>query len=194
MSVVDDIELFLQYAALRGIVVLLVVLAFAVLMRGAAAAKAQFAGFWREIGLFGRVFAGVTVAAFAMYASEKTNSPPRGVSWPVLPRLRQTPTDAEKFASNWNVRGAWQDSFKCDFDEGWEFPCGTNHLASVEVISQGKLWPKWNDTNAVADVGVPLAIVPGLTTFGFEHTPSNTYRFAWTNAAANRDTNDLVTA
>ena len=194
MSVIDNIELLLQYVALCGVAVLLVVLIIAALIRGAAAAKAQLSGFWREIGLFGRVFAVVSVVALVMYAGEKTNSPPRGVPGPVLRRLRQTLTDAEKFAANWNARGAWQDSFKCDFEDGWEFPCGTNHLVSVEVISQGKLWPKWNDTNAVADVGVPLAIVPGLTTFGFEHTQSNSCRFTWTDAAVDRDTNNLTTA
>ena len=34
----------------------------------------------------------------------------------------------------------------------------------------------------------------GLTTFGYEFTPSNSYRFVWNDAAINRDTNNLVTA
>ena len=36
--------------------------------------------------------------------------------------------------------------------------------------------------------------LPGLSAFGYEHAPSNSYRFAWTDAAINRDTNNLVTA
>ena len=51
---------------------------------------------------------------------------------------------------------------------------------------------RWDD--AVASLGVPVEIVSGLSAFGYEHTPSNSYRFVWTDAAINRDTNTLVTA
>ena len=33
----------------------------------------------------------------------------------------------------WNRRGAWDDSFRLDFGEGWVFPWGSNHLSGVEV-------------------------------------------------------------
>ena len=95
---------------------------------------------------------------------------------------------------NWNVRGAWKDSFWLCFEDGWVFPWGTNHLSGVEVVSQGQVWPTPFDTNAVASIGVPVEIVPGLTTFSCEHTSSNSYRLVWMDAAINRDTNDLVTA
>jgi len=45
-----------------------------------------------------------------------------------------------------------------------------------------------------SSVGVPVEIVPGLSSFGYELTPSNSYRFVWTDAAINRDTNNLVSA
>jgi hypothetical protein len=101
---------------------------------------------------------------------------------------------AERKAANWNMRGAWKDSFWLPFDDGWVFPLGTNHLSGVEVISYGQVWATPFDTNAVASAGVPLEIVRGLTTFCYEFTPSNSYRFVWTDAAINRDTNNLVTA
>ena len=100
---------------------------------------------------------------------------------------------AEKKAANWNVRGAWKDSFRLPFEDGWVFPHGTNHLFGAEVVSYGEVWATpFGD--AVASLGVPVEIVPGLSSFGYEHTPSNSYRFVWTDAAINRDTNNLVTA
>ncbi len=101
---------------------------------------------------------------------------------------------AERKAANWNVRGAWKDSFWLPFEDGWVFPCGTNHLSGVEVVSYGQIWATPFDTNAVASAGLPFEIVGGLTTFGYEFTPSNSYRFVWNGAAINRDTNNLVSA
>ena len=101
---------------------------------------------------------------------------------------------AERKAMNWNVRGAWKDSFWLPFEDGWVFPCGTNHLSGVEVVSCGQIWPTPFDTNAVVSAGLPFEIVRGLSTFGYEFTPSNSYRFVWNDAAINRDTNNLVSA
>ena len=112
---------------------------------------------------------------------------------PVQTTLPQQ-TFAERKAANWNIRGAWKDSFWLDFEDGWVFPWGTNHLSGVEVVSYGQVWASPFDTNAVVSADAPFEIVPGLTTFGYEFTPSNSYRFAWTDAAINRDTNNLVSA
>ena len=101
---------------------------------------------------------------------------------------------AQRKAANWNVRGAWKDSFWLDFEDGWVFPWGTNHLSGVEVVSYGQIWATPFDTNAVVSAGLPFEIVRGLTTFGYEFTPSNSYRFVWNDAAINRDTNNLVSA
>ena len=101
---------------------------------------------------------------------------------------------AQNFAADWNICGAWKDSFWLPFTDGWTFPWGTNHLSGVEVVSYGRLWPTPFDTNAVASTGAPFEIVPGLTSFAYELTPSNSYRFVWTDAAIGRDTNNLVTA
>ena len=103
-------------------------------------------------------------------------------------------TFAERKTANWNIRGAWQDSLWLDFEDGWVFPWGTNHLSGVEVVSYGQVWATPFDTNAIASAGAPFEIVPGLTTFACEFTPSNSYCFAWTDAAISRDTNILVSA
>ena len=66
---------------------------------------------------------------------------------------------AERMAANWNIRGAWKDSFWLPFDDGWVFPCGTNHLSGVEVVSCGQIWPTPFDTNAVASAGLSFEIV-----------------------------------
>ena len=101
---------------------------------------------------------------------------------------------AERMARNWNVRGAFDDSLWLDFEDGFLFPEGTNHLEGVEVLASGELWRTPFDTNAVATIGVAVSIVPGLSSFACELTPSNSYRFVWTGAAVNRDTNNLVSA
>ena len=101
---------------------------------------------------------------------------------------------AQRKATNWNVRGAWKDSLWLDFENDFVFPWGTNHLSGVEVVSYGQVWATPFDTNAVASAGAPFEIVRGLTTFTYEFTPSNSYRFVWTDAAINRDTNNLVSA
>ena len=101
---------------------------------------------------------------------------------------------AEWKSSTWNVCGAWKDSFWLPFGDGWVFPHGSNHLSGVEVVSQGMVWPTPFDKNAIASIGAPVEIVRGLTTFEYEFTTSNSYRFVWTDAAINHDTNNLVTA
>ena len=101
---------------------------------------------------------------------------------------------AEWKSSTWNVCGAWKDSFWLPFGDGWVFPHGSNHLSGVEVVSQGMVWPTPFDKNAIATIGAPVEIVRGLTTFEYEFTTSNSYRFVWTDAAINRDANNLVTA
>jgi hypothetical protein len=95
-------------------------------------------------------------------------------------------------AVNWNRRGAWDDSFRLDFGEGWVFPWGSNHLSSVEVLSCGEVWPRWDDTNKIAGIGTPLAIVPRLTHFSCERTADDSYVLSWINAAPNRATNSLA--
>ena len=181
-------------------------------------AFARIYSVWRSLTAFGRVAVCLFLLVGVLVGGDKTNSvsnlPPQMMSPMVLQRpgllltglsvngnlintmnlVQSQATCAERKSENWNARGAWKDSFWLDFEDGWVFPWGTNHLSGVEVISSGQAWASPFDTNAVATVGAPFEIVPGLTTFTYEFTPSNSYRFIWTDAAINRDTNDLMTA
>ena len=89
-------------------------------------------------------------------------------------------------AAKWNIRGAWNDSFRYAFADGWEFPFGTGHLDRVEVCSQGRVIPRYGSTDVIADVGVPLQIVNPITSFGCGPTDRNSCIFSWTNAVVGR--------
>ena len=89
-------------------------------------------------------------------------------------------------AAKWNIRGAWNDSFRYAFADGWEFPFGTGHLDRVEVCSQGRVIPRYGSTDVIADVGVPLQIVNPITSFGCGPTERNSCIFSWTNAVVGR--------
>ena len=209
-------QTLLMHLALCGLVASLVLLALRSRMAREAFARLCF--IWRSLTALGRVAVCSFLLVGVLVGGDKTNSvnnlPPQMMSplvqqgnasiltgRPVNGNLINTmnlvqsqATGAERKAANWNVRGAWKDSFWLDFEDGWEFPWGTNHLSGVEVISCGQVWPTPFDTNAVAATGSPFEIVSGLTTFAYEFTPSNSCRFAWTDAAVNRDTNNLVSA
>ena len=178
-------------------------------------AFARLMSAWRSLTAFGRVAVCSFLLISVLVGGDKTNGVFRtgftgltgfvGVGNlvnlvnPVQNNIpvQTTPTQqrfAEKKAANWNIRGAWKDSFWLPFGEDWVFPHGSNHLSGVEVVSQGMVWPTPFDKNAIATIGAPVEIVRGLTTFEYEFTTSNSYRFVWTDAAINRDTNNLVTA
>ena len=143
-------------------------------------------------GVFLTGFTGLTGLSGALLHTPSSLNPVNLVN-PVQTTPAQN-SFAERKAMNWNVRGAWKDSFWLPFEGGWVFTSGTNHLSGIEVVSYGQVWATPFDTNAVASAGAPLEIVRGLTAFAYEFTPSNSYRFVWTDAAINRDTNNLVTA
>ena len=175
---------------------------------------ARLLSVWRSLTAFGRVAVCSFLLIGILVGGDKTNNVPPNMNQPqmmqgVVPQtglpfpVPHSPfpianpvqsSFAERKAMNWNVRGAWKDSFWLPFEDGWVFPWGTNHLSGVEVISYGQVWATPFDTNAVASADTPFEIVRGLTSFAYELTPSNSYRFVWTDAAINRDTNNLVTA
>ncbi|MBQ8126026.1 MAG: hypothetical protein IJ173_09125 [Kiritimatiellae bacterium] len=88
--------------------------------------------------------------------------------------------------------GAWEESFRVGLPD--VFPFGDEHLEAVEIFTQGYVRPRFNSAAKVADVGARLAIVPGLTTFTCGATSAGGYRIDWTDAAVNRDSNNLMTA
>ena len=180
---------------------------------------ARLLSIWRSLTAFGRVAVCSFLLIGVLVGGDKTNGvnnlPPQQMMSPmvhhgngsfltglpvngnlsnVMNLVQSQTTFAERKSANWNICGAWKDSFWLDFEDNWVFPWGTNHLPGVEVVSYGQVWASPFDTNAVASAGAPFEIVPGRTTFGYEFTPSNSYRFVWTDAAVNRDTNNLVSA
>ena len=193
--------------------------AMALRSRPVRVAVARMLAIWRGLTAFGRLAVCSFLLVGILVGGDKTNSvgslPTQQMVAPVErqggdPRLTglsangnlademhlvqpQTTRTERRFA-NWNARGAWQDSFWLPFAEGWVFPHGSNHLSGVEVVSFGQLWTVPFGASAVASIGEPVSIVPGLSSFAYELTPSNSYRFAWTDAAINRDTNKLVSA
>ena len=179
---------------------------------------ARLLSIWRSLTAFGRVAVCSFLLVGVLVGGDKTNGvnnlPPQMMSpmaqqghgflltglWVngnlanVMNLVQSQTTFAERKTANWNIRGAWKDSLWLDFEDDFVFPWGTNHLTGVEVVSYGQVWATPFDTNAVASAGAPFEIVPGLTTFAYEFTPSNSCRFAWAAAAINRDTNNLVSA
>jgi len=180
---------------------------------------ARLLSIWCSLTAFGRVAVCSFLLIGVLVGGDKTNSvnnlPPQQMMSPMVQQghgflltglavngnlanvmnlVQPQATFAERKTANWNIRGAWKDSFWLDFENDFVFPWGTNHLTGVEVVSYGQVWATPFDTNALASAGAPFEILPGLTTFAHELTPSNSYRFVWTDAAINRDTNNLVAA
>ena len=105
----------------------------------------------------------------------------------------QLPTNAV-LVEKWWRRGAWEDVMCVEFPQGWVFPFGEDHLSFVDVVSQGSLRRRWTDTNEVASVGVPLSLAPFSTAVWHEFTPSNSCRFVWSGALAERSPDVVVDA
>ena len=149
----------------------------------------------------------IAVAVAVMFGGSKTNELLQVIS-PFVPQVQQIPIIPVSIPTNhvpiiattsprasatmpfraakWNVRGAWNDSFRCAFPDDWVFPFGTNHLDRVEVYSQGRILPHYGSTDMIAGVGVPLQIVNPVTSFGCGPTDRNSYIFSWTNAVVGR--------
>lgn len=88
---------------------------------------------------------------------------------------------------NWYRRGAWEDGKLVRFDEDWCFPLASNHLTSVELWSQGKLFESERAELPFAALATPLALVPRESEVFFGRTANNSYRFEWVAAHPNRD-------
>ena len=151
---------------------------------------------WRRMTLFARFAVLPVVAVLADFAASKqgTNDPPQRMVLPSAstPQLMM-PTNAVR-AENWWRRGAWEDVRRVEFPSGWVFPFGEDHLAFVDVVSQGSLRRRWTDTNEVESVGIRLALVPFFSEFWHEFTPSNSCRFVWGDALAERNVDAPVDA
>ena len=95
-------------------------------------------------------------------------------------------------ASNWWVRGAFDDVTKTGLD-GWRFPFGTNAYSSLWAFSWGKARFRFDDTNEITVVGSPMSAVPYRSRLWTLET-NNAFLVTWENFALNRDTNTPVNA
>ena len=124
---------------------------------------ARLLSIWRSLTAFGRVAVCSFLLVGVLVGGDKTNGvnnlPPQMMSpmaqqghgfWltgllvngnlaNVMNPVQSQTTFAERKTANWNIRGAWKDSLWLDFEDGWVFPWGTNHLSGVEVVSYGLL-------------------------------------------------------
>ena len=103
------------------------------------------------------------------------------------------PEDAT-LATNWWVRGAYEDVKPFDFGS-WRFPFGTNEYSSLWAFSWGKVRFALADTNTeIVAVGAPMSAVPYRSRL-WSATDANGARVVtWENFALNRDINTPVNA
>ena len=84
------------------------------------------------------------------------------------------------------AQGVYAEGQRVVFDSDWVFPCGTGHLASVEVLSDGAILPDGFAAEPIAAFAAHLSLVPGVSAFHYGRTPSNSYEFVWTDARDGR--------
>ena len=82
--------------------------------------------------------------------------------------------------------GIYEDGARIVFPDGWVFPFGSNHLASVEVMPWGAVSPDGFSRSQVAAFGPRLSMVPGVSSFHYGMTSSNSCAFEWSSARDGR--------
>ena len=171
-----------------GFVALLTMLVIAG-RRVIVASGAQLFTCWRRMTPFGRIIALLAVGVSVLYGGGKTNDVARAISQSKRRSASDSDSQMVARARNWNIRGAWDDSFDLTFTNGFVFPFGTNRLTTIEVCSQGCLRPSTTPfpvPHSPFPASSPLSLVPNHSSFSYEHTPSNTYRFVWNNVPFGR--------
>ena len=96
--------------------------------------------------------------------------------------------------TSWNKRGAYSDWQRIDFPDGFAFPCGTNLLSSVTLISYGTLRQTLTDITPIAALPAEVSLEPVVSSVIRGLTPSNSYLFAWQNVCVERDATNRVDA
>ena len=160
---------------------------------------------WRKMSVMGRIMAIGAVYVSVLYGGGKGEN--RNVAnVGMLPianinsqleneeqeiHLQAIPTNinmSSTHAKSWSVRGAWDDVFTLKFENDFYFPYGTNLYNAVKVFSQGYIIPFTNpySFSLIADIGPRVSLVPRLSTFYYEYTLSNSYRFVWNNVPIGR--------
>ena len=108
--------------------------------------------------------------------------------------ISYTMPEGATLATNWWVRGAYEDVKPFDFGS-WRFPFGTNEYSSLWAFSWGKVRFALGDTNAeIVAVGAPMSAVPYRSRLWSAADANGANVVTWENFALNRDTNTPVNA
>ena len=187
--------------ALLGLAMLCVVILAALslprcLLRRLNQTSEQF----RKLNPFVKVFFGIFFFVFVVHGSFKQNSTNTQSS--SLFASRHSPTvqsaNLTEFAvRNWNIVGAWDDSFWCKFENDFVFPYGTNHLKGVEVLASGVLWKGPFNPEVISSLGSSVELAAGVSQFSCEYfaaseTNEAKYVYSWYNGLVNRKTNSVI--
>ena len=160
---------------------------------------------WRRMSAIGRIMATGAVYVSVLYGGGKGENrnvanvgmlPIANINSQLENEERETHSQAipanvnmsSTRARSWSVRGAWDDVFTLKFENDFCFPSETNLYKAVKVFSQGYIIPFTNpySFSLLADIGPRVSLVPRLSTFYYEYTLSNSYRFVWNNVPIGR--------
>ncbi len=111
-----------------------------------------------------------------------------------------TMPEGATMATNWWVRGAYEDVKKVEMVESvergeWRFPFGSNEWDSAWALTWGRLRFALADTNTeIAAVGAPMSAVPYRSRLWSAADTNGSRLVTWENFALNRDTDTPVNA
>ena len=193
-------SLFSEDALLRLAMLCVVILAALSLPRCLLRRLNQTSEQFRKLNPFVKVIFGIFFFVFVVHGSFKQNSTNSQSS--SLFAARHSPTvqsaNLTEFAvRNWNIVGAWDDSFWCKFENDFVFPYGTNHLKGVEVLASGVLWKGPFNPEVISSLGSSVELAPGISQFSCEYfaaseTNEAKYVYSWYNGLVNRETNSVI--
>ena len=193
-------SLFSEDALLRLAMLCVVILAALSLPRCLLRRLNQTSEQFRKLNPFVKVIFGIFFFVFVVHGSFKQNSTNTQSS--ALFAARHSPTvqsaNLTEFAvRNWNIVGAWDDSFWCKFENEFVFPYATNHLKGVEVLASGVLWKGPFNPEVISILGSPVELATGISQFSCEYfaaseTNEAKYVYSWYNGLVNRETNSVV--
>ena len=86
--------------------------------------------------------------------------------------------------------GVYEEGARIVFPNGWVFPFCANHLSSVEVMAWGEVLPDSRSHEQIAAFGSRLSLVPGVSSFHYGMTSSNSCAFVWSSARYGRINGD----
>ena len=115
---------------------------------------------------------------------------------PLLSTLPATPSLLFTTVTNWTARGAWNDWRRINFPGGFAFPCGTNLLSSVTLMSYGEIRENLRCSPSAFTLSLPhpVSLEPGVSTCAYGLTASNSFVFAWHDACVEREATNRVDA